>query len=182
MFKKIIVSVFIIFCVFFFGYLILPNPTFPIPPPDSLQSQEPADLESPLRQGYFTNYTRAEVISWYMNQLDHSSFLGIKIPTLLQNYPPEEAQTLIRDQTGSTFLQEIVHPFRESIYVNGFKPPSKNDESVFFVGGKHWNQKIIIKYIPSSQWVRVISFSAVIGLIYILYKAWSKSLTNKKNE
>ena len=180
MVNRILKIIFVVFCVVTLGYLLLPNYDFPKPPPDSLQSQEPADLESPLRQSYFTNFTRAEVITWYMNQFDHSSFLGLKIPTFLQNYPPEEAQTLIRDQTGSTFLQEIVHPFRESIYVNGFEPPSKNDEPIFFVGGKHYHLKIIIRLIPSPTWMRIGSFVLSVALICVLYKAWYKALVNKK--
>ena len=176
MFKKIPIIFFSIVCVVFVGYLVLPNPSFPIPPPDSLKSQEPADLESPLRQGYFTNYTRAQVIAWYENQYNHSSFLGLKLPTLLFNYPPEEAQTLIRDQTSSTFLQELVHPLRESMYINGFKPPSKNDEPVFFVGGKHWAQKIIIRSVPSPLWARLVIFAGTIAMIWVLCKAWYKSV------
>ena len=35
------------------------------------------------------------------------------------NYPPEDAQTLIRDQTQATFLEEIVHPMRESLFIAG---------------------------------------------------------------
>jgi hypothetical protein len=176
MFKKILIIFFAIVCVIFVGYLVLPNPTFPVPPPGSLKSQEPADLESPLRQGYFTNFTRDQAISWYENQFNHSSFLGLKLPTLLFNYPPEEAQTLIRDQTSSTFLQELVHPLRESLYINGFKPPSFNDEPVFFVGGKHWALKIIIKSVPSPLWARLVIFAGTVILAWIVCSAWIKSL------
>jgi hypothetical protein len=176
MLKRILIIVFAIVCIIFVGYLVLPNPTFPKPPPDSLKSQEPADLESPLRQGYFTNYTRAQVIAWYENQYDYSSFLHLKLPTYLFNYPPEEAQTLIRDQTSSTFLQELVHPLRESIYINGFKPPSYEDEPIFFVGGKHWVEKIIIKSVPSPLWARLVIFAGTVILAWIVCSAWIKSL------
>ncbi|HUC95130.1 MAG TPA: hypothetical protein VMR19_03985 [Candidatus Saccharimonadales bacterium] len=180
--NKILKIVFVLFCIVFLAYLSLPNFVFPAPLPGSLQSQEPADLETPLRRGYFTNYTRAEAISWYENQFNHSSFLGLKLPTFLLNYPPEDAQTLIRDQTSSTFLQELVHPFRENIYINGFKPPSHNDEPVFLVGGQHWRQKIIIRSVPSSVWIRLGIFIATAAFVVILFREWSKSLTNKKHE
>jgi len=180
MLNKILKIIFVIFCVLMLAYIALPNFSFPTPPPGSLKSQEPADLESPLRQGYFTNYTRAQVIAWYKNQFDHSNFVGIKIPTFLLNYPPEDAQTLIRDQTSSTFLQELVHPFRESMYINGFKPPSFNDEPIFLVGGKHWSQKVIVRLVPSPLWMRLGFFVLTIFLTCILYTAWHKSLTNKK--
>jgi hypothetical protein len=176
MLKKILIIFFAIVCVIFVGYLVLPNRPFPKPPPDSLQSQEPADLESPLRQSYFTNFTRDQVISWYENQFDYSSFLGLRLPTLLFNYPPEEAQTLIRDQTSSTFLQELVHPLRESLYINGFKPPSNNNEPIFFVGGKHWALKVIIKSVPSPLWARLVIFAGTAILAWVVCSAWIKSL------
>jgi hypothetical protein len=180
MVDKILKVIFVFFCIIFLVYLLLPNFSFLAPPPDSLQSQEPADLETPLRQGYFTNYSREQVINWYENQFNHSSFLGLRLPTLLFNYPSEEAQTLIRDQTSSTFLQELVHPFRESFYINGFEPPSRNNEPIFFVGGEHWQQKIIIRFVPSSIWVRLGVFAATAAFIVILYSEWHKSLTDKK--
>ena len=181
MFKKILNIFYAIFCIAGILYLALPNYTFPEPPTDSIQSEEPADLETPLRRGYFTNHTREEVLAWYKQQFDRSSFMGIKLPTLLLNYPPENAQTIIRDQTGSTFLQEFAHPFRESIYINGFKPPSDNNRPIFFVGGKPWQQKIIIRYVPSSIWVREAVFIASALMIAVIYNAFEKSL-RKKNE
>ncbi|MGA3291939.1 MAG: hypothetical protein ABSC49_02190 [Candidatus Microgenomates bacterium] len=175
---------FVLFCIIFIAYLSLPNFNFLTPPPDSLQSQEPADLETPLRRGYFTNYTRAQVLAWYRDQFDHIKVFGInvKLPTPLLNYPPEDAQTLIRDQTSSTFLQEFVHPFRESIYVNGFEPPSNNNKPIFYVGGKYWQQKIIIRFVPSSVWIRLGLFVVTAGFMIIIYEAWSKSLIGKKHE
>ena len=121
------------------------------------------------------------MLAWYKQQFDRSSFMGIKLPTLLLNYPPENAQTIIRDQTGSTFLQEFTHPFRESIYINGFKPPSDNNRPIFFVGGKPWQQKIIIRYVPSSIWVREAVFIASALMIAVIYNAFEKSL-RKRNE
>jgi hypothetical protein len=104
----------------FLVYLLLTNPDFPSPPSASIQSNEPSDTHIPLRRAYFTNFTRGEVISSYRNQFTESQFLGIPLPTLRLNYPPEEAQTIIRDQTRSTFLEELVHPMRESVFINGF--------------------------------------------------------------
>jgi hypothetical protein len=78
------------------------------------------------------------------------------------NYPPEEAQTIIRDQTRSTFLEELVHPFRESIYINGFEP--KTEKDTINIEGRTWRQKIIIRYVPSLTIIRVI----VVGLTFVL--------------
>lgn len=182
MFNKILKILFVIICIVGVGYLVLPNFSFPVPPPDSIQSQEPADLESPLRRGYFTNFSRAEALTWYEKQFNHSDFNGIRLPTLLLNYPPEYAQTLIRDQTSSTFLQEFVHPFRESMYVNGFEPQSLNSRPIFSVDGRSWKLKIIIRLVPTNIWIREIIFAASMVMIVILYNNVFLKEPQKKNE
>lgn len=163
--KKLINILLIFFSGILLYYLLLPNYEFPTPPPNSLQSDEPADSESPLRRAYFTDYSREETMQWYKNQLGW----GFRL-----NYPPEDAQSIIRDQTRSTFLEEIVHPFRESLYINGFEP--KNDKDAVIIGGRLFRQKIIVRYIPSSPWVRVAVFAVTVAFLVILFKAWKTSL------
>ena len=180
--KKILTIFFAIFCIAGILYLALPGYSFPVPPPDSIKSEEPADLESPLRRGYFTNYSRAEVLAWYKKQFDYSPLLNIKLPTLLLNYPPEYAQTIIRDQTGSTYLQEFTHPFRESLYINGFETPESNLQLLFYVDGKFWYQKIIIRQVPSNVFIREGIFIVSMVMVVILYNGFEKLIRRKKNE
>ena len=163
----------------FIFYLSLPSPTFPEPPPDALQSNEPGDTETPLRRAYFTNYSREEVLAYYQNQLRRSKFLNIPMPTYRLNYPPEEAQTLIRDQTRSTFLEEIVHPFRESVFVNGFEPKDPKDKIV--IAGKQWRQKITVRLVPSHALSRLIVFGLTIGLLVIIIREWASALKDLFN-
>jgi len=144
--KALIFSVFILLLI----YIFPASPEFPQPPVGSVQSNEPADVESPLRRGYYTNLSRDEVISHYVSEFNK----GFNIYTPRLNYPPEEAQAIIRDQTKSTFLEELVHPLRESIYINGFEP--KSEEYALFFDNVRWNQKIIVKYVPSQTWFRII--------------------------
>lgn len=162
--------VLILISVFFLLYIVLPSPKFPSPPPDSAQSNEPADTETPLKRAYFTNYTRQEVLDFYENQFKKSNLASIPYITYLLNYPPEDAQTLIRDQTRSTFLEEIVHPFRESFYVNGFEP--KDAKDTIIINGVHWRQKITVKFVPSKIYVRVAFGLLTIWLIYLLSKEY----------
>lgn len=164
--KYLFRTLFILFFLILMFYVCLPSPDFPKPPADSLQSKEMADIETPLRRAYFTNFTREEVLKHYQDQ-----FKGY-----LLNYPPEEGQTLIRDQTKSTFLQEIVHPLRESIYINGYEP--KEPQHAINIGNRPWRQKIIIKYVPSNIVARVtvVLLSAV--LTYFLAREWLISLKN----
>lgn len=159
-------------------YLALPGPSFPAPPPDSLQSKEPADSETPLRRAYFTNYTRQQVLDWYEAEFNTSPFKNIKLPTYLLNYPPENAQTIIRIQTRSTFLEEIVHPLRESIYINGFEPKELKD--AINIEGKPWRQKIIVRHVPGSLALRLVAYLGMIVSVTVLFKEWSLTLRNIK--
>lgn len=151
----------------FLFYLLLPTPPFPLPPPDSVRSFEFADIESPLRRAYFTNHSREDVLAHYQIQFEHSPFLNIPLPTYRLNYPPEDAYALIRDQTRSTFLEEIVHPFRESVFVNGFQPSTEKDD--IWYQEVHYKRKITIRYVPASPPVRVpLVFFSLIALLFIL--------------
>ncbi len=172
--KKITKILFVLLSTLFIFYLLLPNPTFPEPPSDALQSNESADTETPLRRAYFTNYTREEVMTHYKDQFEKPVFFGIFLPSYRLNYPPEEAQTIIRDQTRSTFLEEIVHPFRESVYINGFKPSLQKD--AIFIDGKDWYQKITVRFVPSNSIVRVTIVVLALALVAIVAKEWGTAI------
>lgn len=160
--KQIVLSLVVLVSVVLLIYIYPQSPEFPKPPSDAVQSKEPADSESPLRRAYFTNLDREEVINYYKSEFNKG--FGIYTPRL--NYPPEESATIIRDQTRSTYLEEIVHPFRESIYINGFEPKSEKDTII--IDHVRWNQKIIVRYVPSPVWVRIIILLASSVSIYLL--------------
>lgn len=171
----------IVISLLFTSLLVLyvyPNsPEFPLMLPDTIQSFEPADVETPLRRGYYTNLTRDEVITHYQNEFNKDfNFLGKNIKFLAPklNYPPEEAQTIIRDQTKSTFLEEIVHPFRESIYINGFEP--KTEEYVPIIDGVRWRQKVIVRYVPSDRSLRIV-LSVLTGFsLFLILESFRKKI------
>lgn len=134
-------------------YLFLPSPNFPRQLPDSVQSLEKADTETKWRRAYFTNYTRAQVLSYYQEQLGKSSLLGIPSPTYRLNYPPEDAFVLIRDQTRSTFLEEVIQPFKAYLFINGFKPRHAKDD--IWYKGVHYEQKITLRYAAPPIFIRI---------------------------
>ncbi|MEK7497352.1 MAG: hypothetical protein AAB656_00340 [Patescibacteria group bacterium] len=151
------------------AYSLLPSPNFPAPPPGAVQSMEEADIETPLKRAYFTNYTRGQIVDHYKNQFRY------RVLTLRLNYPPEDAQTLIRDQTRSAYLEELVHPLRESLFINGFIPKELKDD--IWYKGVHYEEKITIKYMPSSIFVRVpIALVSVLCLGLVL-----RELVRKNN-
>jgi hypothetical protein len=161
---------YILLSIIFLIYLLLPNTSFPIKLNDALQSNEPADSETPLRRAYFTNYNRRDVLKHYTNEFNLLSF----IPNYRLNYPPEEAQMLIRDQTRSTYLEEIIIPFRESFFVNGFEP--KTEKDTIIINNLHWEQKIIVKHVTSNIFLRILVGVVTVILVWQLYKQWMSVL------
>ncbi|PIP57424.1 hypothetical protein COX03_03215 [Candidatus Woesebacteria bacterium CG22_combo_CG10-13_8_21_14_all_39_10] len=161
--KKVLRIIIVLIFSVLFVYALLPNPKFPNPPEGALQSEEPGDVENlSLRRAYYTNLTREEVMKHYQNE-----FKGYRL-----NYPSEEAIIIIRDQTKSTFLEEIVHPFRESFYVNGFEP--KSAEYAIIKAGQPWRQKITVKYVASNIIIRS-SVMMLTGIVLLfLFEVWLK--------
>ena len=166
-----------ILSIVFVIYSALPSQGFPKPYPGAKKSAEPADLETSIRQGYYIDgATREEIITFYQTQFSTTSTLGIPIPILRLNYPPEEAQTIIRDQTKSTFLEEIVNPFRESIYINGFEP--KTADKFIYIEGKKWDKKIIIRYVHAPILSRVVIATVTAFLFWVVSYVWIKQISN----
>ena len=150
-------------------YLAWPAPPFPNTLWDFTSSTEPADKETPLRRGYYTNLTREQLMSHYVKEFGWGERL---------NYPPEDAQTLIRDQTHATFLEEIVHPMRESLFVAGNESGSGQGT---LIDGKVYKQKVIVKYVTSNIFIRILVGLLTLGLIWILGSEWVKTVKTCKS-
>ena len=176
MMNKFLISVFFLFFLLLTIYVYPKSPEFPQPPSDFVQSGEPADVETDLRRGYYTNLSRQEVIAHYEKEFNKYSPLYKYYSTRL-NYPPEEAPALIRDQTKSTFLEELVHPLRESLYINGFEP--KTEEYAQFYKGIRYNQRVVVRYVPSTVYIRllVVALTSIFG--YMLVTEYVIQLRNK---
>lgn len=156
---KISVTIILLLAV---GYLLWPSPKFPDPPPGSIQSQEPGDTESIYRAAYYSNLSREEVEDFYFWQ-----FGGWGIRQIL---PPEEAQSLVRDQTRSSYLEEMIHPGRESLYVNVFVPILPQDE--IRINGVKYLNKISVRYVPSQPVSRLTVLLLTAVAAYLLFKEY----------
>lgn len=143
----------LLLCTFATLYLVWPTSGFPPPPPDSFISTEPADTESIYRKAFYTNLSRAEIINYYKSQW--------KRPFIKLNHPPEFSFEFIRDQTRSSWLEEPVHPWKDSIYINGFYPSTPQEQ--FNYNGRHYIGKITLHYFPSSPITRltILALSAI---------------------
>ncbi len=159
-------SLFWIFGAVFLLYLVSPSPAFPSAPPGSLTSREPGDTKNPNISAYFTNSSRDEIINFYKSQFDKSAWFNLPLPTeRLRDYPPEESLFRIREQTRSTYLEELVHPLRESIYINGFEPTDPKD--AINIDGSHFINKVTIRVYPSKPLSRVLIGCLILGLFWV---------------
>ncbi len=164
--RKFVLLVFIVVLAFIGIYLILPSPTFPNPPPGSLISVEPADTESTYRQAFYTNLSRAEIIQYYKQ--------AFRTPLQLRlNHPPEDAATFIRDQTRSSFLEELVHPGKEVLFINGFVPKEVADTIVR--DNKVYQSKITVRYVPSSVPTRLTVLLMLTISLYLLFREYTNA-------
>lgn len=166
--KLLLYYIFAVFSAVFIVYLLLPTPNLPPQLANSLISPEPADRAFPLRPAYFTYSNRAETLEHYQNYLSRSPFKGIYLPAYRLNYPPEDSSFLVRAHMYSSYLEEIVHPFRESVFVNGFRPTQQKDD--IWIYGIHYDEKITIKYIPSPLLPRVILGILTLGTLFVVIR------------
>lgn len=145
-------------------YLLWPLPGFPPPPQKSFISNEPADTESVYRTAFYTTLSRIEVMEYYKSVFNK--------PFIRINHPPEEAQAIIRDQTKSSWLEELVHPFKDSLFINGFYPTKPTEQ--ININGVHYEAKITLHYFPSHQVTRLTVLLMLLISICLLKKEYAK--------
>lgn len=155
----------------FFGlsiYSFIPTSEPPAPPASSLISDEPSDTESIYRTAYYTTLSREEVMSYYKNNF--KSVLHV-------NHPPEDGYILIRDQTRSSWLEELSSPLKDTLYINGYYPTKPTEQ--INRNGVHYAAKITIKYVPSNTITRVTVSALISILFYFLVYAYKSFLEAK---
>ena len=153
-------------------YLAYPTPQIPNLP-QSIISTEPGDTVQMSRvTGYFTNQDRASVIGFYSTRF-HPLF------SFRLNHPPEKSKQIFRDTMQSYYLEEIVVPFKGSLFINGyewandvFTKPENRQANKILVDGKEYKSKITIRYFFPTIAQRLFSFfvleTAAILFLYSL--------------
>lgn len=168
--------VFAAFSLALLVYMVLPGPKLVSDfssLPGGLKSVEPGDtVQVPNIAAYYSYIYRAEVMAFYKQSYQRLTLFPF-LPLRL-NYPPEFAYTAIKDQTRSTFLEELIYPLRDSIFVNGFEPFYANGKPKYWgathieINGIIFNTKTNIRYYPSPLWVRIVVWAGLnVGLIWL---------------
>lgn len=167
-------------------YLLLPGPSsiddFP-GLPNSVKSDLPGDtIQNPNIAAYFADVRRDFITRYYKNIFSRMLFLGLPLPIIALNHPPELAYKYVRDQQESTFLEEYVFLLRESIFVNGYEPSVENQilkkqssevGNHVIYNGVMYDAKTTLRFYPSNLSSRLLVYFGIwlsLGLLYRLTK------------
>lgn len=179
MIKKILISIFVIFNIFVVLYLVSPTPSLP-DLDNSIKSDLPGDTTQISNvSAYYTNMTRTEVMNFY--KAYYSSPFRI-----ILNHPPEKSKEIIVNTIQSYYFQEIVIPFKESLYINGFEwendvftKAENRSKNKLIYDEKEYKAKITLRRFPTTIPHRLIAFfSTEFGFIITFFVF--KSFFNKK--
>ncbi|OGE29002.1 hypothetical protein A2867_03505 [Candidatus Daviesbacteria bacterium RIFCSPHIGHO2_01_FULL_40_11] len=177
-------KLFIIFSGLLLVYMIWPGPSkisdfAPLPSSDK-STLEGDTIQVPNVAGYFSNNFRDFVVPFYSKV--YQDLNRFPFPPLRLNRPPEYSWIAIKKHTDSTYLEELVYPLRDSLFVNGFEPFYSDGQPKFWgatkvdVNGHSWYTKTTLRYYPSKTIVRIIVWFGVITSIYLLFKLGKKIL------
>jgi hypothetical protein len=182
---KILSKIFItLFYLLGVTYLLLPNPQYPDLPSSTL-SDEPGDTwQNPDQKAFFTDLERSEVLK-SLEESFKLPFLGRLTPSFRLNYRPEESTHFIREQIESYYLEEVIHPFRESLFINGWEPqnapkwqhiePDKRPR--IQIDKVHYLSKVTLRPVFSPPWARVLVWTFIFPVSYLVIHSLKKSFS-----
>jgi hypothetical protein len=180
--KKILVIAFVIYFIGFI-YLILPSPEYPDLTGATRSDQEGDTWQHPDQKGFYTNMDRASVLRDIQSQFV-IKLGGFTLPSFRLNYAPEEVAVFVREQIESYYLEEIIYPFRESLFVNGWEPKKSpiyaklipKDVPQIIFHGVVYDSKVTLKPTSSPVWARILIWTLSFPVTYITYLTLKKSL------
>ncbi len=178
-------KIFIIFSVLLLIYMVWPGPSKisdfkPLPFSDK-STLEGDTIQIPNVSAYFSDNYRKFVVDYYQNNYQQDSFFPF--PPLRLNHPPEYSWNAIKKHTDSTYLEELVYPLRDSLYVNGFEPFYEDGTSKFWgstklnEGKDLWYTKTTLRFYSSKTLIRILVWLGITSSIYLLFKMGKEILT-----
>lgn len=179
--KKIIIPLALTVYVLGIFYLLQPAPSLPVLS-DAVRSDEPGDtVQHPDQAAYYTDRDNRGQILGELQSKFNLSALGWLSYRL--NYRPEEVGELVRDQLRSYYLEEVVHPLRESLFINVFDPArspmiddEKREQAKMYLHGRFYPLKVTMRPVYSGVWGRLLVWTLIFPSTYAVYLTLSKSL------
>ena len=143
--------------------------------PNSDKSILPGDTyQIPNVAAYFSNSFRDFVVPFYLKNYQQNTRLPF--PPLRLNHPPEYSWDVIKKHTETTYLEELVYPLRDSLYVNGYEIFRPDGTPIFYSvpkleeAGKEWPTKHTLRFYPSNILVRIIVWLGIIISMKMIFK------------
>lgn len=168
----------------FLIYMIWPGPSeisdFMALPDSSKSKLEGDTIQIPNVAAYFSNSFREIVVPFY--SANYQRKMGLPFAPLRLNHPPEYSWIAIKKHTDSTYLEELVYPLRDSLYVNGFEPfysdgsPKFWGSTKFDIDGQSFYTKTTLRFYPSKTAIRILVWFGIITSIHLLAKLGKKIL------
>ncbi len=173
---------YIFFCTVLLIYMIMPGPG-KISDFQALPNSVKSTLAGDTHQisnvaGYFSNNYRNFVVNFYLD--DYIKKNWWPFPPLKLNHPPEFSWNVIKKHTDSTYLEEVVYPLRDSLYINGFEPfnedgtPRYWGATTFSENAHSWYTKTTLRFYPSGLPVKFIVWLGIVTSVLLLYRIGKK--------
>lgn len=166
-------------------YLTLPSPALPVLA-DSARSDEPGDtVQHPDQSAYYTfRDSRSDILDELQRKFGVADSWTARLSYRL-NYRPEEVGELVRDQLRSYYLEEVVHPLRESLFINVFDPAKspmigddKREQSKMYLHGQYYPLKVTLRPVYSKSWAGVLIWTLIFPASYAVYLSLKESLAS----
>lgn len=162
-------------------YLIVPAPK--LPPSDlseAFKSDEPGDTwQLKDVSAYYTNKERKDVISYYQDYFSQISLF----PIVRLNHPPEFGREVFIDTKQTYYLEELIFPMKQSLFINGyewendvFTPVASRKQYILEADGKVWKSKVSLKWFSSHVFVRLVTFWSAWAILLITTSFWAIEL------
>jgi len=177
---KIFYSLLFLIAIF---YLLLPPPPIPqIRKAYPFQDGDIGKLTGQPQGVYFTNLSQKEVNNFYQENFSRSPFLNIPLFTQKIDYQPKEySKEILNDDIAdlTSFLTEFSHPWRESIIIQGFGEVESGKRIQFTPeNDKKYNLRIVVYYIESPFWARILVLIGIFILTPIILKRMYSAIVN----
>lgn len=161
-------------------YIISPTPKVP-DLPNSIKSDLPGDTTQISNvSAYYTNMSRDEVMNFYYNNFNAPFRIRL-------NHPPEKAKNIIVDTIQSYYLEELVLPLKESLYINGFEwandvftKPEKRVMNKLIYNGVEYKTKVTVRNFTSTIPQRLFTLFFTEAVLIITILTFKSFLISKK--
>ena len=170
--------IFFIFSVLLLVYMVWPGPSkiadFASLPSSDKSRLEGDTIQIPNVAGYFSNNFREFVVPFYLSNYQKKA--QFPFPPVRLNHPPEYSWKVIKTNTDSTYLEELVYPLRDSLFINGYEPFYSDGTDKFWgstkfeVDGNLWFTKTTLRFYPSLFWTRILVWLGIVSALLMLYK------------